>query len=154
MKRPGDTWISCFACMGSRPAVELRPAGSATIPHTPEPLVLHRQPKNHGRQEHLAHWINLYNASPIRPCVKAYPIASIRPDAAGPPNDRLLAFFHGKRHKGLRSNGFSLAWIEQDVASAGDLRHSSSPSSAPLGCPFAAQEAYRPELGGKQLDDD
>ena len=55
--------------------------------HHPETLIrwLARQTADtNGRQDHIAHWINLYNAFTIQAVLSAYPIASILPNPGGP----------------------------------------------------------------------
>ena len=65
-----------------------------------------------GHQDHLAHWINLYNAFTIQAVLSRYPIASIRPKLLGLPNwIGFLRFFQQPVHR-LGSQLFSLAQIE------------------------------------------
>lgn len=68
-----------------------------------------------GRQDHLAHWINLYNAFTIQAVLNSYPIASIRPELLGLPNwIGFLLFFQQPVHR-LGSQLFSLAQIENQM---------------------------------------
>ena len=124
-------------------------------PHTLSHWLAAQTAETDGRQEHLAHWINLYNAFTIQAVLKAYPIASIRPTLLSLPNwIGFLAFFQRKRHR-LAKQWISLAWIENRMLrQQGDPRIHFAIVCASLGCPLLRNEAYRPELVEQQLDDD
>lgn len=115
-----------------------------------------QSPLTHNRQDHLAHWINLYNAFTIQAVLNRYPIASIRPTLLGLPNwIGFLRFFSQPVHR-LGSQGFSLAQIENQML----RQHSKDPRihfaivCASLGCPLLRAEAYTPEHVERQLQDD
>ncbi len=115
-----------------------------------------QSPITHGRQDHLAHWINLYNAFTIQAVLSRYPIASIRPSLLGLPNwIGFLRFFQEEVHR-LGSQCFSLAQIENRML----RQHSKDPRihfaivCASLGCPLLRAEAYTPERVEQQLQDD
>ncbi len=108
-----------------------------------------------GRQEHLAHWINLYNAFTIQAVLAAYPIASIRPTVLGLPNwIAFLRFFQRPVHQ-LGGERCSLARIENEMLrQQGDPRIHFAIVCASVGCPLLRNRAYRPEQVDQQLDDD
>jgi hypothetical protein len=107
------------------------------------------------RQEHLAHWINLYNAFTIKAVLKAYPISSIRPTIMRLPNwFAFLRFFQQPTHQ-LGGNWFSLAQIENTMLrQQGDPRIHFAIVCASVGCPLLRNQAYRPEQVEQQLEDD
>jgi len=99
-------------------------------PHTLSHWLAAQTAETDGRQEHLAHWINLYNAFTIQAVLKAYPIASIRPTLLSLPNwIGFLAFFQRKRHR-LANQWISLAWIENRMLRQQGIHAFTSPSSA------------------------
>ncbi len=108
-----------------------------------------------GRQEQLAHWINLYNAFTIQAVLEAYPIASIRPSLLGLPNwIGFLRFFQRPVHR-LQDGCFSLAQIEnQLLRQLGDPRIHFAIVCASLGCPLLRQGAYRADGVEQQLEGD
>lgn len=108
-----------------------------------------------GRQEQLAHGINLYNAFTIQAVLEAYPIASIRPSLLGLPNwIGFLRFFQRPVHR-LQDGCFSLAQIEnQLLRQLGDPRIHFAIVCASLGCPLLRQGAYRADGVEQQLEDD
>ncbi|SBO43364.1 DUF547 domain-containing protein [Cyanobium sp. NIES-981] len=109
-----------------------------------------------GRQDHLAHWINLYNAFTIQAVLERYPIASIRPSLLGMPNWLgFLRFFTQPVHR-LGAQNFSLAQIEnQRLRQQGkDPRIHFAIVCASLGCPLLRAEAYTPERVEQQLQHD
>jgi len=83
--------------------------------HDPQTLcrwLAQQSADTNGREDHLAHWINLYNAFTIQSVLSAYPIASIRPTLMGLPNwIAFLRFFQRRVHR-LGNELFSLAQIE------------------------------------------
>ncbi|CAK6693464.1 DUF547 domain-containing protein [Synechococcus sp. CBW1107] len=110
----------------------------------------------HGRQDHIAHWINLYNAFTIQAVLSAYPIASIRPTLIGLPNwIGFLRFFQRRVHR-LGNELFSLAQIENRMLRqrTGDPRIHFAIVCASLGCPLLRHEAYTPERVEAQLEQD
>jgi hypothetical protein len=125
-------------------------------PHTLEDWLARQSPDTEGLQDHLAHWINLYNAFTIKAVLSRYPIASIRPTIFGLPNwIGFLHFFQHAVHR-LGSQSFSLAQIENDLL----RQHTKDPRihfaivCASLGCPLLRREAYTPERVEQQLQDD
>lgn len=109
-----------------------------------------------GRQDHLAHWINLYNAFTIQAVLSVYPIASIRPTWMGLPNwIAFLRFFQRRVHR-LGSERFGLAQIENRMLRqlSGDPRIHFSIVCASVGCPLLRSEAYTPEGVEEQLEED
>jgi hypothetical protein len=110
----------------------------------------------HGHQDHLAHWINLYNAFTIQAVLSAFPITSIRPTLMGLPNwIAFLRFFQRRVHR-LGSECFSLAQIENRMLRqrTGDPRIHFAIVCASVGCPLLRHEAYTPEGVEEQLEDD
>ncbi|QEY31631.1 DUF547 domain-containing protein [Synechococcus sp. RSCCF101] len=107
------------------------------------------------RADHLAHWINLYNAFTIQAVLRAYPIASIRPTLLGLPNwPALLAFFNRRLHR-LDGASISLAWIENVMLRRlGDPRIHFAIVCASRGCPLLRNHAYEPGRIDRQLDED
>jgi hypothetical protein len=108
------------------------------------------------RQDHLAHWINLYNAFTIQSVLAAYPIASIRPTLLGLPNWLgLLRFFQRRVHR-LGGDRFSLADIEHTKLrrEGGDCRIHFAIVCASLGCPLLRNRAYTAERVEQQLEED
>jgi hypothetical protein len=108
-----------------------------------------------GRQEALAHWINLYNAFTIQAVLQRYPIASIRPRLLGAPNWLgFLRFFSRREHR-LGERAISLGEIENGILRPlGDPRIHFAIVCASIGCPLLRNEAYTPERVEAQLDDD
>ncbi len=109
-----------------------------------------------GHQDHLAQWINLYNAFTIQAVLSRYPIASIRPKLLGLPNwIGFLRFFQQPVHR-LGSQLFSLAQIENRMLRecGQDPRIHFAIVCASLGCPLLRGEAYTPERVEQQLQDD
>jgi len=144
-ERP-DTWIK-----PASPAHGIKPQGGlrrwpATIPHLSHWLAA--QTAEPGRQEHLAHWNQpLPTPSPSRPWLKAYPIASIPPDAAGPAETGWLSgpSFNGKATTGLRSNGSSGLDENRMLRQAGRSTHQLAIRlRVHWAAVAAANEAYRP----------
>jgi hypothetical protein len=111
--------------------------------------------RTHGRRDHLAHWINLYNAFTIQAVLTAYPIASIRPTVMGLPNwFALLRFFRRRVHR-LGSARVSLDWIENAMLRQhGDARIHFAIVCASLGCPQLRNRAYCPDAVDQQLEED
>jgi hypothetical protein len=115
-----------------------------------------QSPATQGRQEHLAHWINLYNAFTIEAVLRRYPIVSIRPSLAGIPNwIAFLRFFQRPVHR-LGSEAFSLMQIENQMLrkNIGDPRIHFAIVCASLGCPLLRGEAYTAARVDQQLQDD
>lgn len=108
-----------------------------------------------GRQDALAHWINLYNAFTIQAVLRRYPIDSIRPRLLGAPNWLgLLRFFSRREHR-LGERPFSLGEIEHRILRPlGDPRIHFAIVCASLGCPLLRNGAYRPERVEAQLEED
>ncbi|MEX1317750.1 MAG: DUF547 domain-containing protein [Synechococcaceae cyanobacterium] len=108
-----------------------------------------------GRQDALAHWINLYNAFTIQAVLQRHPIASILPRLLGMPNwPGLLRFFSQRRHR-LGARMVSLGEIEHRILRPlGDPRVHFAIVCASIGCPLLRNEAYRPERVEEQLEDD
>jgi hypothetical protein len=109
-----------------------------------------------GRQDHLAHWINLYNAFTIQAVLSVFPIASIRPTWMGLPNwIAFLRFFQRRVHR-LGSECFSLAQIENRMLRqlSSDPRIHFAIVCASVGCPLLRREAYTPEGVEEQLEED
>ena len=111
--------------------------------------------RTEGRQEHLAHWINLYNAFTIQAVLAAYPIASIRPTVMGLPNwIAFLRFFQRPAHQ-LAGENYSLSRIENEMLrQQGDPRIHFAIVCASVGCPLLRNRAYRAEHVEQQLNDD
>lgn len=111
--------------------------------------------RTQSRPEHLAHWINLYNAFAIQAVLRVYPIASIRPMLLGLPNWlAFLRFFQRPTHL-LEGSRFSLAQIENAMLRRqGDPRIHFAIVCASLGCPLLRNHAYTPEQVNEQLEDD
>jgi len=112
--------------------------------------------KTQGKHDHLAHWINLYNAFTIQAVLSRFPIASIRPSLLGLPNWLgFLRFFQQPVHR-LGTNFFSLAQIENQML----RQHTRDPRihfaivCASIGCPVLRSEAYTPERVDQQLQED
>lgn len=108
------------------------------------------------RQDHLAHWINLYNAFTIQAVLSAYPIVSIRPTLMGLPNwIAFLRFFQRRVHR-LGKESFSLAQIENRMLRqlTADPRIHFAIVCASVGCPLLRHEAYTPERVDEQLEED
>jgi len=131
-------------------------AWRAEQPHTLVDWLALQSPQTQGRQDHLAHWINLYNAFTIQAVLARYPIASIRPTLLGVPNwIGFFRFFSQTVHR-LGSQQFSLAQIENRML----RQHSQDPRihfaivCASLGCPLLRAEAYTPEQVEQQLQHD
>lgn len=109
-----------------------------------------------GRENHLAHWINLYNAFTIEAVLSAYPISSIRPTLLGLPNwIAFLRFFQRRVHR-LGRDCFSLEQIENKMLRqfSGDPRIHFAIVCASIGCPVLRPEAYTPERLEEQLEED
>jgi hypothetical protein len=109
-----------------------------------------------GREDHLAHWINLYNAFTIQSVLTAYPIASIRPTLLGQPNwIAFLRFFQRRVHR-LGRECFSLEQIENKMLRqiTGDPRIHFAIVCASIGCPLLRHEAYTPVGVEEQLEAD
>ncbi|WP_254967962.1 DUF547 domain-containing protein [Cyanobium sp. CH-040] len=108
-----------------------------------------------GRQDALAHWINLYNAFTVQAVLRRYPIDSIRPRLLGVPNLLgLLRFFSRREHR-LGERPISLGEIEHRILRPlGDPRIHFAIVCASIGCPLLRNEAYRPERLEDQLEDD
>ncbi|QNI71480.1 DUF547 domain-containing protein [Cyanobium sp. NS01] len=132
-----------YAGWQSRDAATLRAWLAAQTAHT------------EGRQEQLAHWINLYNAFTVQAVLEAYPIASIRPSLPGLPNwVGFLRFFQRPLHR-LQDGCFSLAQIEnQLLRQLGDPRIHFAIVCASVGCPLLRQRAYRTDAVEQQLEAD
>lgn len=111
--------------------------------------------RTESREEHLAHWINVYNAFTIQAVLAAYPIDSIRPTVMGLPNwIAFLRFFQRPVHQ-LGGTRFSLGRIEHAMLrQLGDPRIHFAIVCASVGCPLLRNEAYRPNRVEQQLDDD
>ncbi|QQE66026.1 DUF547 domain-containing protein [Leptolyngbya sp. BL0902] len=107
-------------------------------------------------EEHLAFWLNLYNALMVQEVLRRYPITSIRPRILGFPNWLgLLAFLSRPvyRHNG---QSLSLNHIEHRKlrATFADPRIHFALVCASLGCPILRNEAYLPGIVEAQLDTD
>lgn len=115
----------------------------------------HQSAHTEGRQDALAHWINLYNAFTIQAVLQRYPIASIRPQLLGVPNWLgFLRFFSRREHR-LGERPFSLGEIEHSLLRPlGDPRIHFAIVCASIGCPLLRNEAYWPERVEAQLEDD
>ena len=99
-------------------------AWQAEQPRTLSDWLALQSPTPQGRRDHLAHWINLYNAFTIQAVLSRYPIASIRPTLLGLPNwIGFLRFFQQPVHR-LGSQAFSLAQIENQMLRAAQRRPS------------------------------
>ena len=109
--------------------------------HDPQTLcrwLAQQSADTNGREDHLAHWINLYNAFTIQSVLSAYPIASIRPTLMGLPNwIALLRFFQRRVHR-LGNELFSLAQIENRMLRqiTADPRIHFAIVCASVGCPL------------------
>ena len=111
--------------------------------------------RTEGRCDHLAHWINLYNALTIQAVLEMYPIRSIRPTLMGIPNwIAFFRFFQRPVHK-LGGESYSLSQIENEMLrTVGDPRIHFAIVCASMGCPLLRDRAYRPELVEQQLEED
>ena len=127
--------------------------------HDPQTLcrwLAQQSADTNGREDHLAHWINLYNAFTIQSVLSAYPIASIRPTLMGLPNwIAFLRFFQRRVHR-LGNELFSLAQIENRMLRqiTADPRIHFAIVCASIGCPLLRHEAYTPERAEEQLEQD
>jgi hypothetical protein len=124
--------------------------------HTLADWLALQSPATQGLQEHLAHWINLYNAFTIQAVLRRFPIASIRPMWVGIPNwIGFLCFFQQPVHR-LGSHSFSLMQIENQMLRqhSGDPRIHFAIVCASLGCPLLRCEAYTASQVEQQLHDD
>ena len=111
---------------------------------------------NLGTNEHLAFWLNLYNALTIQQVLDRYPMPSIRPPILGVPN--WLAFWQF-------FNRTVLTWGDRTL-SLNDIEHKilrpefEEPRihfalvCASIGCPLLRPEAYWPEQVQEQLEAD
>jgi hypothetical protein len=131
----------------------------AWITHHPQTLarwLAEQSAATHGREDHLAHWINLYNAFTIQAVLSAYPIASIRPTWMGLPNWIAFLRFFQRRVHCLGPERFSLGQIENRMLRqiTGDPRLHFAIVCASVGCPLLRQEAYTPERVEAQLEED
>ncbi len=132
------------------------PGWKRNDPHTLADWLALQSPATQGRQGHLAHWINLYNAFTIQAVLRRYPIASIRPSWAGLPNwIAFLRFFQRPVHR-LGSRAFSLMQIENQMLreQSGDPRIHFAIVCASVGCPLLRSEAYTAARVEQQLQDD
>ncbi|MCP9772729.1 DUF547 domain-containing protein [Synechococcus sp. Tobar12-5m-g] len=131
----------------------------AWITHHPQTLarwLAEQSAATHGREDHLAHWINLYNAFTIQAVLSAYPIISIRPTLLGLPNwIAFLRFFQRRVHR-LGPERLSLEQIENRMLRqiTGDPRIHFAIVCASVGCPLLRHEAYTPERVEAQLEED
>jgi hypothetical protein len=127
--------------------------------HDPQTLcrwLAQQSTDTNGREDHLAHWINLYNAFTIQSVLSAYPIASIRPTLMGLANwIAFLRFFQRRVHR-LGNALFSLAQIETRMLRqiTADPRIHFAIVCASVGCPLLRHEAYTPEGVEEQLEQD
>ncbi|MEX0588915.1 MAG: DUF547 domain-containing protein [Cyanobium sp.] len=131
-------------------------AWSTHHPQTLSRWLAQQSAETHGREDHLAHWINLYNAFTIEAVLSAYPIASIRPTLMGLPNwVAFLRFFQRRVHR-LGGDCFSLEQIENRMLRqfSGDPRIHFAIVCASVGCPLLRHEAYTPERVEEQLEED
>ncbi|MCP9916952.1 DUF547 domain-containing protein [Cyanobium sp. ATX 6F1] len=127
--------------------------------HDPQTLarwLAQQSAETHGREDHLAHWINLYNAFTIEAVLSAYPIRSIRPTLMGLPNWIAFLRFFQRRVYRLGRDRFSLAQIENRMLRqlSGDPRLHFAIVCASVGCPLLRSEAYTPERVEEQLEED
>lgn len=106
--------------------------------------------------EHLALWINLYNAFTISTILERYPIASIRPIVLGMPNWFAFLRFFQRRAYRFANQTYSLAQIENDILRDRwhDPRIHFAIVCASIGCPLLRNEAYTADLVLRQLEDD
>ncbi|MGB5134019.1 MAG: DUF547 domain-containing protein [Prochlorococcaceae cyanobacterium] len=115
----------------------------------------HQSAQTEGRQDALAHWINLYNAFTIQAVLRRYPIDSIRPRLLGVPDLLGLLRFFSRREHQLGGRPISLGEIEHGILRPlGDPRIHFAIVCASIGCPLLRNEAYRPERVEAQLEDD
>ena len=107
-------------------------------------------------EEHLAFWLNLYNALMVQEVLWRYPIASIRPRILGLPNWLGLLAFLSRPVYQLQGETLSLNRIEHHKLRAifGDPRIHFALVCASLGCPILRNEAYLPAIVEAQLDTD
>jgi hypothetical protein len=107
-------------------------------------------------EEHMAFWLNLYNALMVQEVLLRYPIASIRPKILGIPNWLGLLAFLSRPVYRLNGQPLSLNHIEHRKlrATFGDPRIHFALVCASLGCPILRNEAYLPGIVEAQLDTD
>lgn len=131
-------------------------AWSTHHPQTLARWLAQQSADTNGREDHLAHWINLYNAFTIQSVLTAYPIASIRPTVMGLPNwIAFLRFFQRRVHR-LGLACFSLEQIENKMLRqiTADPRIHFAIVCASVGCPLLRHEAYTPDGVEEQLEGD
>jgi hypothetical protein len=99
------------------------------------------------RDEHMAYWINAYNAATVLLIVEHYPLKSIRDLDGGKTWDV-------KRIK-LGGKSYSLNQIENDILRSRykDARIHFAVNCAAKGCPPLASKAFLPETLNKQLEE-
>jgi hypothetical protein len=107
-------------------------------------------------EEHLAFWLNLYNALMVQEVLLRYPIDSIRPKMLGIPNWLGLLVFLSRPVYRLNGQFLSLNHIEHRKlrATFADPRIHFALVCASLGCPILRNEAYLPGIVEAQLDTD
>jgi hypothetical protein len=107
-------------------------------------------------EEHLAFWLNLYNALMVQEVLLRYPIASIRPKILGIPNWLGLLVFLSRPVYRLNGQPLSLNHIEHRKlrATFADPRIHFALVCASVGCPILRNEAYLPGIVEAQLDTD
>lgn len=107
-------------------------------------------------EEHLAFWLNLYNALMVQEVLWRYPIASIRPKFWGIPNWLGLLTFLSRPIYPINGETLSLNRIEHHKLRPifGDPRIHFALVCASLGCPILRNEAYLPAIVEAQLDTD
>ena len=107
-------------------------------------------------EEHLAFWLNLYNALMVQEVLLRYPIASIRPKILGLPNWLGLLVFLSRPVYQLSGEALSLNHIEHRKLrpTFADPRIHFALVYASLGCPILRNEAYLPAIVEAQLDTD
>ena len=106
--------------------------------------------------QRLAFWLNLYNALVISQVLNTYPISSIRPQILGFPHWIAFFRFFSRSIYSFGSRCLSLNDIEHGILrlELQDPRIHYALVCAAVGCPLLRNEAYRPELVEKQLDQD
>lgn len=107
-------------------------------------------------EEHLAFWLNLYNALMVQQVLQRYPIRSIRPRLFGLPNWPGFLVFLNRSVYRLNDEALSLNRIEHGKLRPlfGDPRIHFALVCASLGCPSLRNEAYLPAIVEAQLDTD
>lgn len=107
-------------------------------------------------EEHLALFLNLYNALVIQQVLARYPIDSIRPTLGGIPNWLGFWRFFNRRVFTLNGQALSLDDIEHKRLRPlfQEPRIHFALVCAALGCPILRNEAYWPTIVEAQLDTD